>query len=137
MPYSDRMEGDRLERVARKYGIALLLQFGSSVAGRTHEHSDVDLAVLLDRSSLTFEEEADLIAELQALVLDRDVDVAFLDRADPLFLKQITDQCELLYGSRRQLEQLKLQAFKRYQDHRRYLQMEREYVDRKIASLRR
>ena len=131
------MDRDRLERVARRHGVLLLLQFGSSVTGRTHERSDVDLAVLLKEMPTTFDGDADLIADLQGLVPGREVDVAFLSRADPLFLKQITDRCELLYGSPRQLEDLKLQAFKRHQDHRRYLRMEREYVDRKIAELSR
>jgi len=51
-----------------------------------------------------------------------------LNRADPLFLKQIVEGCELLYGFERALAELKMVAFRRYQDHRRYLAMERDYV---------
>jgi predicted nucleotidyltransferase len=131
------MDADRVDTVARRYGILLLLQFGSSVTGRMHAGSDVDLGVLLEHMPDSFDAEADVIADLQALLPGREADVAFLNRADPLFLKQITDHCELLYGSPRRLEALKLYAFKRYQDHQRYLEMERVYVDRKIAALTR
>ena len=76
----------------------------------------------------------DLIADLQALVPDREVDLVVLNRADPLLLKQITDHCELIYGSPRRLDELKLYAFKRYQDHRRYLDLERRFVAEALAT---
>ncbi len=129
------MDPQRVEAIARKHGIMLLLQFGSSVTGRLHPGSDVDLGVLVERMPDSFSAHADLIGDLQTLVPDREVDVALLNHADPLFLKRITDQCALVFGSPRRLEALKLYAFKRYQDHRRYLDMEREYVDRAIAAM--
>ena len=65
------------------------------------------------------------------------MDVAVLNHADPLFLKQVTERCELVYGSPRRLAEFKMYAFKRYQDHRRYLNMERAYVGRAIDTLTR
>jgi len=66
---------------------------------------------------------------------DHEVDVAIINHADPLFLKKITERCRLLYGSPRRLAELKIYAFKRYQDHRRYLALEREYVHRTLGRL--
>lgn len=43
------MDPDRLAVVCRTHGVRLLLQFGSTVSGREHAASDVDLAVLLER----------------------------------------------------------------------------------------
>jgi len=43
----------------------------------------------------------------------------------------------LLYGPTRPLHELKIYAFKRYQDHRRFLAMERAYVRDKIRALAR
>lgn len=134
-PYNGPVDRQRVETVALKHRILLLVRFGSSVSGRTHPGSDVDLGVLFERMPDSFESQADVVADLQALVPGREADVAFLNRADPLFLKQITDRCELLYGSPRRLDALKLYAFKRYQDHRRFLEMEQAFVDRKIAAL--
>ena len=131
------MEPQRLEALAHVHGIELVVQFGSTVSGLTHQRSDLDLGLLLRRAPVSFGERADLRSDLQALMPDREVDLAILNHADPLFLKQVMDQARLLYGSPERFERLRLFAFKRYQDHRRFLQMEREYVDRKIAGFRR
>jgi predicted nucleotidyltransferase len=112
-----------------------MLQFGSTVSGRSHPASDIDLAVLLARRPASLDEQVDLVADLQSLLPGREVDVALVNGADPLFLKKITEQCRLLYGSPRALSELKIYAFKRYQDHRRFLAMERQYVSRRIRAL--
>lgn len=118
-----------------RYGLQLVVQFGSTVRGTVHPQSDVDLAVLVDRMPESLEAQGRLYAELQELFAGREVDVAILNRADPLFLKQILDHSRLLYGSPRTLAELRIYGFRRYQDHRRYLALEREYVDRSIRRL--
>jgi predicted nucleotidyltransferase len=122
----------RLEEIARKYRARLILQFGSTVSGKTHPRSDADIAVLLDQPDLSLRDHAELLHDLQSLFTDRDVDLAILNRADPLLLKQVSDGCVCLYGSERELQRFRLLAFKRYQDHRRYLELERRYVERTL-----
>jgi hypothetical protein len=51
-----------------------------------------------------------------------------MDLADPLFLKQVTDRCRLLHGEETELRRFELLAFKRYQGHRKYLDLERRFV---------
>ena len=126
------MDTQRLEEIARKHGILLMLRFGSTVSGHTHPRSDLDIAVLLRRPALSFEELADLTHDVQALFPGQQVDLALINHADPLFLKKITEQCALLYGSSTRLQELKLYAFRRYQDHRRYLAMEPDYLARTL-----
>jgi predicted nucleotidyltransferase len=124
-----------VESVASRHGIVLLLQFGSTVTGQTHAKSDVDLAVLLEHVPDSFEALADLVNDLQALVPDRPVDVAIVNHADPLFLKRVMDEAKLVHGSPRRFAELRLHAFKRYQDYRPYLAMERAYVARYVSSV--
>lgn len=128
------MDDEGLEAFARKHGVRLLLQFGSTVSGRTHPGSDVDLAVLLHRVPQSLSGSGEIAAGVQAFFPGREADVAIINSADPLFLKQILSRCRLLYGAPRTLAELKMYAFRRYQDHRRFLTMEREYVRRKIAA---
>jgi len=125
-----------LKDIAQKHGIVLVLKFGSSVTGRMHLRSDVDLAILLDRSTITLQEHAELLQSLQPLFPDRELDLALINHADPLFLKKITDNCELLLGPPERLQALKLYAFKRYQDHRRYFELERQFAERFLATTR-
>ncbi len=120
--------------IANKYGILLALQFGSSVTGKTHARSDVDVAVLLDRPDISFREHADLLDDVQQLFPGREVDLAVINHADPLFLKKITEDCQILSGPVEQLQRLKIYAFKRYQDHRKYFDMERQYAAKHLAS---
>jgi uncharacterized protein len=68
--------------------------------------------------------------DLQSLFMDREVDLVILNRADPLLLKQVSDRFIRLYGSEQETQRFRLLAFKRYQDHTRYLEMERRYVQR-------
>jgi predicted nucleotidyltransferase len=129
------MDPERLEAIARRFGIELMIEFGSMVSGRVHEASDHDIAVLLARPDLRFEELADLRHELQALDPEREMDLAILNRADPLFLEKVMERCRLLYGSPRRFAELKMYAFRRYQDHRRYLALERRYVEGTLRRL--
>jgi predicted nucleotidyltransferase len=121
--------------IADRHQAALLVQHGSTVAGPTHARSDVDVGVLYDRTPPSLLDQGALIDELQERFPSRRVDLAVLDRADPLFLKKVLEDCRLLAGSPRRLAELKIYAFKRYQDHRRYLRLEREYVDRVLANV--
>ena len=84
------MDALALERVAREFGIELILEFGSMVTGQVHPRSDLDVAILLGRPALSFAELADLRHELHLLHPDHEVDVAIINHADPLFLKKIT-----------------------------------------------
>ena len=123
-----------LGSLAPRHGIRLALQFGSTVTGHVHERSDVDLAVILERPSMRLRERAELDHDLQNVFPGRKIDLAILNHADPLFLKQVTGHCRLLHGSEADLRRLKLLAFKRYQDHRKYLDLERRFVAETLAA---
>ena len=129
------MVADTIDAVARRHGLELILQFGSTVSGATHRLSDVDLGVLFAADIDPLKNLDAVIQDLQALFPTREVDLAVLNHADPLFLKKVTDQCQLLAGSLARLQRLQLYAFKLYQDHRRYLALERDYVSRHAADL--
>ena len=126
------MDTERLETIASRFGVRLILQFGSTVSGRVHAGSEVDLAVLLDRPDFPLRDRVRLLHELQSLVGDREVDLVVLNRADPLLLKQVSEGCVRFYGSDREFQRFRLLAFKRYQDHRPWLERERRYVERAL-----
>jgi predicted nucleotidyltransferase len=124
----------RLEELAPRHGIRLAIVFGSAVSGLLHERSDFDLALLLEgRPDL--HRLAELEHELQESIPDRRLDLALINHADPLFLHEIMGSAELAYGSPEAFAGLRLYSFRRYHDHRRYLDMEREYVRRFVADL--
>ena len=68
--------------------------FGSEAAGRAHDESDVDVAVLLDRETLPearerFEYRVRLTGELIAELHRNEVDVVVLNDAPPLLGRRI------------------------------------------------
>jgi predicted nucleotidyltransferase len=122
--------GAILTYVAGKYGIRLALLFGSGVSGKTHARSDLDIAILLRNPELSFSDLAQLVHELQPAAGEKNLDLALLNRADPLFLRKIAENCILLFGSESEFHRFKILAFRRYQDHLPFLRIEREYVRR-------
>lgn len=129
------MAADSIDAVARRHGLELVLQFGSTVSGATHRLSDIDIGVLFASGVDPSGDIGAVLQDLQALFPALEVDLAVLNHADPLFLKKVTEQCQLLAGSPVRLRQLQLYAFKRYQDHRPYLAFERDYVRRHASGL--
>ncbi len=128
------MDPAGLDDVCRRHGVALLVQFGSTVSGNVHEHSDLDLAALVDGDPASRDARIDLYVDLVPLFPGRDVDLALINTADPLFLKKILEHGRLLYGSVRRFAELRAYAYRRYQDHKRFLALERSYVKRALET---
>jgi len=128
------MDQAALDAVARQHGLALVIRFGSTVTGQTHAGSDVDLAVMYDRLPSRADAELALIADLQALDGGRAVDLVVLNRADPLLLHQVATHAVLEYGTPQRFDAFLRYAFKRYQDHRPYFELERAYVQRAFST---
>lgn len=127
--------GPGLTDLAQRFGIRVLLQFGSTVKGTTHDGSDVDLAVQLDTPAVSLETVLELQEALQSRFPGRKVDLAILNRADPLFRKKIMESCRLLFGTSQDFARLCLYSFKTYQDFLPYLELGRQSVARRLSAL--
>jgi len=114
--------------MARKRGISLVVLFGSVAANAAHPESDIDLAVRFAGGDPGLFRILEVQEEISGLFRGRKVDLSVLNRADPLFLKKIAERCEFLYADPGEAEAFLLMAFKRYQDHRKYLDMERDFA---------
>jgi predicted nucleotidyltransferase len=86
---------EKISEVCRRFGISVLLLFGSQVSGKTHSESDIDLAFAGRR--LTFEEEAAFNAELQAILGQSRVQTVNIFKTSPLLKKRIFDEHIPLY----------------------------------------
>lgn len=135
------LSSEQLERVrslAGTYPIRMVLLFGSALSpGKEHARSDLDVAVAFDGSVPDLRALAELGHGLQEIFPEREVDLAVLNYADPLLLKKIAENCLLVYGEPQRLAEFKIYAYKRFQDHRRYFEMERAFVKRYLESRRR
>lgn len=120
-----------IEKIAKKYHLSLVLMFGSCITGKTHPNSDLDIAVMpkeeIEYSSLLF--------DLQKTFPEKEVDIVFLNRADPLLLKKVLENCKMLYGTKQKLALLKIYAFKKYCDYKKYFDLEKKFVHKFLHSL--
>lgn len=121
-----------IKKIAERFKFGLIILFGSAVSEKLHVKSDIDIAVYSDKGKLSLNEYSELIEALSKIFPSKEIDLSFINHADPLFLKKILEKCQLLYGPYDRYQRLKIYAFKRYQDHRRYFKMEEEFAERFI-----
>lgn len=89
----------------------------------------------LDSPAASLETILEIQAALQARFPGREVDVAILNRADPLFRKKIMESCRMLFGTAEDFARLRLYSFKTYQDFQPYLELERQSVAKRLSAL--
>lgn len=128
---------DAVAVAARNHGIALVLLFGSLAAGNARQDSDADIAVRFRDRKPTLRRLLDVQGELSRIFPGREIDVASLERADPLFMKKIAERFLVLYEEPGEADAFQRLAFKRYQDHGKYLAMERDFARRYLEKIAR
>jgi predicted nucleotidyltransferase len=114
--------------MARKRGLSLVVLFGSVAANAARPDSDTDIAVKFVGGDPGLPRILEVQEEISGLFHGRKIDLSVLNRADPLFMKKIAEQCEFLYAEPGEAAAFLLMSFKRYQDHRKYLEMERDFA---------
>ncbi len=122
---------EKLAELARRHGIRLLVAFGSQVTGPTHAASDLDLAVLLVNPER--DDPLRLMADLQAVFPQWEVDVVWLHRADPLIAWHALRESRLLSGSAGDLAAHQAYAWRRFVEYQPFFELEANAVRRGIA----
>ncbi len=107
----------RLESVAQALGLRLVVLFGSYATGHPPPgpESDLDIAVL-DRELPTWERWRVVYGALAEVFDGYDVDLAFLNTADPLFRYEVMRSGRRLYGDPVEFWAYRAFAFRDYQD---------------------
>jgi predicted nucleotidyltransferase len=120
---------EQLERIAKKFGLELIILFGSFAVSKNRDDSDMDIAVSSEKE-LSFQRQISLINALTA-IFRTEVDLSILNKANPLLLFQISEKAILLFGTSEDFFKFKLRAFRMYHDYAPYFQIERR-VNKKI-----
>ena len=108
------MRKKQAKKIAKKYGLELLLLFGSQASGKTYKGSDFDVAYL-SKKELGLEKEAELIIELAPLFGSENIDLVNLKKAPPLLFYAITANCRVIYQKNALIfPALRAYAFKKY-----------------------
>ncbi|MTI59551.1 MAG: nucleotidyltransferase domain-containing protein [Firmicutes bacterium] len=112
------------EEIINKYGITLLIVFGSFAEGTTHKDSDLDLGYM-SRDLLTKETELTLLEDLIKHYKNGDIDLVNLKKAVPPLKLEIASKGKLIYGTEEDFLKFQLYAAARYADTK-FLRQKRE-----------
>jgi predicted nucleotidyltransferase len=88
----------QLQPIAQKFGIRFIVLFGSVARGRTHEESDIDVGVYMDKP-IAFNKRLKLWLALSEL-FQTEIDLAVLNHAEPVFGFEISRDGQLLYENK-------------------------------------
>ena len=122
-----------LDKLRRAHGLKLILLHGSRASGKTHSHSDIDIAVLREDGGKKLDQIA-LTSQLIGLFNNNTIDVSDLTRANPLLLFNATQKSKLLSGSVDDYNKLKLKAFHRFNNYSKYFKIESELIHDKVKN---
>lgn len=87
---------EKIDEIAKEYGLRLVLLFGSRASGKTHKESDYDVAYLAE-NNLTFDEANRLNSDFTGVFQCERVDTVDIKTAPPLLLYGIFRQCQILF----------------------------------------
>jgi len=108
------MQRKLARKIAQKYGLELILLFGSQASGKTYKGSDFDVAYL-SKKELSLEKEAELIVELAPIFGSENIDLVNLRKTPPLLFYAIFKDCKVLFEATPLLfDNLRAYSFKKY-----------------------
>ena len=87
----------RINELAKKYQLKLILLFGSRATGKTHKESDYDVAYL-PSGNLSYDEETDINLQFIGIFSHDRIDTVDLRKANPLLLYGIFKNCQILFA---------------------------------------
>lgn len=126
---------EEIKKIAKKYNLKLILLFGSRVKGKTHKESDVDLA-FLPEEKISFRQGILLNTEFCNIFGTDRIDTVNLREANPLLLKQILDNCRVLFQKSPQIFSIfEAQVLQKYQEAAPLFKMREEKLKELIKSL--
>lgn len=117
----------KLRELCKKYGLDLVVLHGSSVSGKLHKESDIDIGILAESASLG-RRIFDIQSDFTDLFGER-CDLVVLNNTETMIVYQVAVKGVVLYESRKGLfAAFKTTAITRYQDAQKFRRLERRYL---------
>ena len=129
-----KIDKKKIEEFSRKYQLLLLILHGSHVKGTNNKQSDIDLGLLGSSTKIMRKKYLDIFSDLADIFGDK-ADPAILNNAEPLITYQTALNGQPLYEKRKGLfQEFKLQSISRYQDAKKFRELEKAYIKRAVAN---
>lgn len=123
------LEGEKLTQICRRFGINLLVLFGSRAKGWADAESDFDIGVWIEDYQDDWRREAELWGVLSDVFKAGELDMVVLNRADGALSYEIACYGKPLFESRPFLfQKFQVLAMKRYEDMKKINRWNRQYI---------
>ncbi|MCX6719028.1 MAG: nucleotidyltransferase domain-containing protein [Candidatus Taylorbacteria bacterium] len=123
----------KIRELAEKYGVSLIVLFGSQVKGKTHKESDFDIAYYSEKK-LDFNEEIKLDSNLTDVFRSNEVQLINLKKASPLLAREITRDCIILFERKDNIfNDLLIYTIRMYDEARSLFRLRAQYVADRIT----
>ena len=128
-----QIDNEKLQEIAKKYELVLIVLFGSYARGYANPESDVDIAVQTKLREHDWQWEFDLIKDLVFALDCGNLDIVFINSANPLLMFEIaTDGIPLYEADEGKFQDFQIYAAKRHNDAFKIYQLEQLYLEGKI-----
>ena len=124
----------KIDNLAKKFNLSLVILYGSHARGKVHKESDIDIAVLGARP-IPFEKLIDLNNEFAEIFKVKEIDVKSLHNTNFLFRYQVMYKGILLYGKSYNYNSFKSYAFRDYYDSQDLLRLKEVFIKKRLQNL--
>ncbi len=130
----------RIAKLAKKYGLKLVLLFGSFVSGKIHKGSDYDIAVLTEESKNIndLKNYNDILFFLSETleIPSQKIDLTNLNNANPLLGYEIAMKSKLVFGDKNLFDEYRAQSFRNYIDSQPLFNLEHHLIKKRHQMLK-
>jgi predicted nucleotidyltransferase len=124
----------KMAALCKKHRIILMVLHGSHARGRANRQSDVDIGILTG-AKIDSEQYLDFLHYFSEIFGDQ-FDPVILNGAEPLITYQVAIHGKPLFEQRKgAFASFQVQAISRYQDSRKFRELEKIYIKRAIAEV--
>jgi len=128
-----QIDNEKLQEIAKKYKLVLIVLFGSYARGHANPESDVDIAVQTKLREHDWQWEFDLIKDLVFALDCGNLDIVFINSANPLLMFEIaTDGIPLYEADEGKFQDFQIYAAKRHNDAFKIYRLEQLYLEGQI-----
>lgn len=125
----------KLEELCRKYNLSLVILHGSYAKGIVTDKSDIDIGLLGDPNTIRAMY-INILRDFTGIFGDK-FDPVFLNSAEPMITYHVALKGMPLYEKKKGLfEEFRLGAFNKYNDAKKFRELEKQYIKSAIKEVR-
>ena len=131
----EQIKIEKIKEICEQNHIDMTVIFGSSVSGRIHNESDIDIGIFR-KGIITLEDQAVLNKEFSNLFQSNKIDITIISSNNPILMYNILQNGKVLYSSEATLfMRLKLYAWKLFVESKKFRDHSFNILKTRVVSL--